>query len=454
MSYPKPTPEMLKWHDYEVGLFFHYDIEVFEPEWRWDRKGPLPDAKKWNPVHLDTDQWARTAAAAGARYALLTAKHGTGFCLWPTKVHDYHVGNAGVTRDVVGEFVASCRKYGIAPGLYYSLGGAHLTNLCTDESGVLDREKLNAALLAQLEELLVGYGPLCEIWFDGGVRRPEKGGPDIPGVVNRLQPNLVCFGGPPGVTNILRWSGSEQGVAVPECWSTAHWMDAPERDNVTCDSPGDPDDPLWAPVEVDIPSRDVLRAYCNGWMYIDGDERSTYSGDYLFSRYLTSVGRNANLLIGAVPNRQGLISEDQVSAFSSFGDIVRKRLGVHLGQSLNMIADEREAGRDAGQYPTLMEVWFDEPIDATFIEIQEDQSDGQKVLEWVAELRWPRDWCEKDRVDQWIPLAYGQSIGHKRIIQLNLLRGYAFRVRILKAREGAKLTALRVYGQRVYDQHK
>ena len=49
---------------------------------------------------LDTDQWVRTAVAAGARYALLTAKHGTGFCLWPTKVHDYHVGNAAVPRDV------------------------------------------------------------------------------------------------------------------------------------------------------------------------------------------------------------------------------------------------------------------------------------------------------------------------------------------------------------------
>ncbi len=114
----KPTPEMLKWHDYELGLFFHYDIEVFQPEWDFRNSEALPPASAWNPVMLDTDQWVRTAVAAGARYALLTAKHGTGFCLWPTKVHDYHVGNAAVPRDVVGEFVASCRKYGIEPGLY------------------------------------------------------------------------------------------------------------------------------------------------------------------------------------------------------------------------------------------------------------------------------------------------------------------------------------------------
>ena len=153
----KPTKEMLEWHDYELGVFFHYDIEVFQPEYSFGED--LIPASKWNPVKLDTDQWVRTAKAAGARYALITAKHGTGFCLWPTRFHDYHVGNASVTRDVVGEFVDSCRKYGIKPGIYYSLGSSHLDKICMGEDGQIDIKKKNDILLGQVEDCLFYTSP-------------------------------------------------------------------------------------------------------------------------------------------------------------------------------------------------------------------------------------------------------------------------------------------------------
>ena len=435
MTLAKPTAEMLEWHESELGVFFHFDMEVFAPEWKFG--DPIPDIQCWNPKKLDTDQWLRTAKAAGARYALLTAKHGTGFCLWPTKVHDYHVGNSAVPRDVVGEFVQSCHKYGIKPGLYYSLGGRYLSDLCTRKDGTLDRKKLNDLLLRQLEELITGYGPLFEIWFDGGILRPEKGGPDIPGLLKRIAPNLICFGGCPGITNVLRWSGSEQGVAVPECWSCAHYQTEPERDNVTPDSPGDPMDPVWAPVEVDMPVRDVMYAYKGGWMYHAMDADKTYSGEYLFQRYLTSVGRNANLLIGCVPDTDGLISEDQVDSFRSLGELVNRDLGVHAGMTETLLDSER------------MEVWFDGPVDAEYIELMEDQTEGQHVLEWVVETRWPAYWCTKDGLDRWVPLAQGQSIGHKRIIPLGKMRGYAFRVRILKSLPGMAMRSMRVYGRKV-----
>jgi len=103
-----------------------------------------------------------------------------------------------------------------------------------------------------------------------------------------------------------------------------------------------------------------------------------------------------------------------------------------------------------------MEVWFDDPVDAEFAEIMEDQSDGQKVLEWILETRWPAYWCTKDGMDQWIPIAQGKSIGHKRIIPIGHLRGYAFRVRILKSFDGAVLKSFRIFGKKVsmeYHEH-
>lgn len=141
------------------------------------------------------------------------------------------------------------------------------------------------------------------------------------------------------------------------------------------------------------------------------DADKTYSGEYLFQRYLTSVGRNANLLIGCVPDTDGLISEDQVDSFRSLGELVNRELGVHAGMTETLLDGER------------MEVWFDGPVDAEYIELMEDQTEGQHVLEWVVETRWPAYWCTKDGLDRWVPLAQGQSIGHKRIIPLGKMAG-------------------------------
>lgn len=434
MSNPKPTLEMLQWHDCEIGMFFHYDIETFDLDWRFGME-QLPDVSLWNPTKLDTDQWVRAAKSAGAKYALLTAKHCTGFCLWPTESYDYHVGNSPVPIDIVGEFISSCHKHGIKPGLYYSIGAEYIYNISKREDGSLDAEKRNQIIEMQLRELLTNYGPLFELWFDGGIPRVEDGYLDVVSIVNEIQPDSICFGGIPGMKNVLRWSGSEQGVVLEECWSTAHYEDEPGR-KVHCNTPGSPDDPIWAPVECDLPSRDVIYAYMGGWVDHPNDADKTYSSEYLFARYLTSVGRNANMLLGAVPNTQGLISEDQVESFIGFDNLVNSRLGVPVGQTFIQENDN-------------MAVWLDNPVDAAFIDIMEDQSEGQNILEWVVETRWPETWCVKDGLEHWIPIASGKSIGHRRILQLNHLNGYAFRVRILKAKPGAKLTRFAVYGKTI-----
>ena len=103
------------------------------------------------------------ARDAGMRYMILTSKHGTGFCLWPSKRTDYHVGNGPVKTDVVEAFVAACQKYGIKPGLYY--GGPTGLPGGSRAGGTFDKGEWPSYTtraqqeyrLAQVEELLTQW---------------------------------------------------------------------------------------------------------------------------------------------------------------------------------------------------------------------------------------------------------------------------------------------------------
>ena len=48
----------------------------------------------------------------------------TGFTLWNTASHDYSIAYTaykGGGQDVVADFVASCKKYNVRPGFFYSV---------------------------------------------------------------------------------------------------------------------------------------------------------------------------------------------------------------------------------------------------------------------------------------------------------------------------------------------
>ena len=108
---PLPTPAHLKWADMELGMFYHFDIPIFGG-------GRAPDPKRYNPAKLDTDQWMEAAKAYGAKYVVLTAKHGAGFMQWQSDIYPYGVKQAtwrDGKGDLVRDFVTSAREYGMLP---------------------------------------------------------------------------------------------------------------------------------------------------------------------------------------------------------------------------------------------------------------------------------------------------------------------------------------------------
>ena len=111
--------DFLNW---EFGVFFHFGIRTFYEGHRdWD--GKSMELSAFDPRELSCEEWIRTAHEAGAKYAVLVCKHHDGFANWPSAYTDYSVKNTPWKQgngDVVGEFVAACRKFGIKTGLYYS----------------------------------------------------------------------------------------------------------------------------------------------------------------------------------------------------------------------------------------------------------------------------------------------------------------------------------------------
>ena len=369
-----PTPEQRAWADLEIGVIIHMDVQTFAPDYDFRKqRGYTPPGAVFAPMELDTDQWVRCAKAAGAKCAVLVAKHCSGFCLWPTDTHDYSIKQSPWKNgkgDVVGDFFASCEKYGLKPGLYYSASCNAYYNV--DNPGKVlsgdpqEQEAYNAMVLAQLAELWTRYGPVFEIWFDGGCLPVEQGGPDIAALLHKLQPQAVVFQGPPGTKSLLRWVGNENGIAPEDCRATV--------------------DDVWSPAESDLPNRFAKKAYMGGWFWRAGEEHTVVPPEDLFGVYLKSVGRNTNMLVGMGIDDRGLFPVADAAAFAGFGKMVEQAFGKPVASLENVHG-----------YHYRLPL----PSVGKYLVLAEDISLGERVLAFQIN-----------------GTVAGRCIGHKRIIEL------------------------------------
>jgi alpha-L-fucosidase len=129
---PTPSAEQLHLLDNALSMFIHFSVCTFNDGCDGGQQNcqgsgaasrPYP-AASFNPSNVDTDQWARTAVAMGAKQACLTTHHSGGFALWPTRASNYSIlaSPFGATgRDIVREFVNSMRAHDVEPCFYIVL---------------------------------------------------------------------------------------------------------------------------------------------------------------------------------------------------------------------------------------------------------------------------------------------------------------------------------------------
>jgi len=103
----------------KFGMFIHFNMETYKGvQWVSGYQNPAD----FNPGgKIDTDAWADAARSAGMKYAILTAKHVSGFCLWDSKYTMYDVMNTNCPyqQDLVAQFIKSFKSRGLKVGLYY-----------------------------------------------------------------------------------------------------------------------------------------------------------------------------------------------------------------------------------------------------------------------------------------------------------------------------------------------
>jgi alpha-L-fucosidase len=161
--------------DAKFGLFVHWGMySLFERgEQVLFREHLAPSqysamAAGFRPAQYDPATWAEVAAAAGMKYAVLTAKHHDGYCLFDTATSDFSSVHTGPGRDLVAEYVEAFRGAGLKVGLYYSLADWRWPAYFAGPGAMPgDFARFIEYTHTQVRELCSNYGPLDLLWFDG-----------------------------------------------------------------------------------------------------------------------------------------------------------------------------------------------------------------------------------------------------------------------------------------------
>ena len=188
-------------------------------------QGKLNESSKvesFAPNLLNTTQWADVMVDLGAKGAILTAKHGCGFLLWPSnsKLPDgtrypYRVPD---DLNVLKQFQESMEERGIGHGFYYSLTNNFFLNVHSHVAGNasepplpgqvnVSQNEFESVALQQVTELWTQFGNLSEIWFDGGYTSDMAN--DLASVLKKHQPNAIGFGGEGISKSPTNWIGTE-----------------------------------------------------------------------------------------------------------------------------------------------------------------------------------------------------------------------------------------------------
>lgn len=323
--------KLKEWQDLKYGMFIHFGMSTYLGEELPDGNAPV-DA--YAPTDLDVAQWVRVAKDAGMNYAVLTAKHVAGHCLWPSEYTEYDISNNKENTDVVGEFVKECRKQGILPGLYYCSWDNHhrFFSLMPDKSEnyakalITPKESdLNLSpppyttslyqnfMTAQIDELLEKYSPLVEFWIDIPIILGNGYREFLYEHITEKYPNMVVVmnHGKKQVDNELVFMEDKAWptdvLTLERYYSEKHY------------------NPVWTikGEEIYFPAETCL-PIGNEWFWEDDDEVKAM--DDLVKIVESNLENKVNLLLNVPPDKTGKIPEKWIKPLMELKGKIKNKL--------------------------------------------------------------------------------------------------------------------------------
>jgi len=420
---PLPSPVQMQWQRAEYGVLISYDLHVFDGK-RYNqpqnRISPPEDYQIFHPDRLDTDQWIKAVRDGGGKFAILTITHETGFALYQSDVTPLSLKSLrwkDGKGDILADFVASCRKYGVLPGVYIGIRwNAWLGVYDFKVEGSSEFAKRRQAWYNRYceritEEILSKYGPLFFIWFDGGAHGPELGGADILPIAQRLQPGAIFYHNSQRAD--IRWGGSESGTVPYPSWSTfpfpySHSTNQPVifADDFKLLKTGDPLGKYYMPAMSDAPLRGAKGRH--EWFWEPNDESAIFSVDQLTRMYLGSVGHNSTLILGVTPDPDGLLPKADADTLLKF----RARLDRMFSKPV-----ARMDGRGL-----VLEMEIPKGAGFNMIDLGESLPEGQRIRSFIVEVR---------SRGKWRTVVSGTSVGYRFLHRLPMaMNGDRLRLRI------------------------
>ncbi|EAQ00457.1 hypothetical protein JNB_09799 [Janibacter sp. HTCC2649] len=440
LAHVVPSARQLAWQELEFYGFLHFGMNTMtDREWGDGTESPALFA----PETVDADDWVALCAEAGMSAVILTCKHHDGFALWPTRHSDHSVRSSpwrSGSGDLVREVAQACARAGLKFGIY-------LSPWDRAEKTYGEGTAYDDFYVAQLTELLTGYGPIFCVWLDGANgegpsgRRQEYDWDRYHRVVRALQPEAVISVCGPDV----RWCGNEAGHTRPDEWSVVPWelrsaeltaslsqqaddgafsraVRSADEDLGSREAlEGYPGEPVWYPAEVNTSIRP-------GWFHHDHEDAEVRSAHELFEIYRRSVGGNATLLLNVPPRRDGTIAAEDAVALRGLGALIRE-------WEASDIAGEAETTFSANSVGPCVTLRWPAEREVRAVVLKEDIRLGQRI-----------EGVEIHRVDgdERVLLATAGSVGYQRFIEFPPTRAQQIEVTITSSRATPMLAGVGV----------
>eukprot|EP00043_Microstomoeca_roanoka_P005657 m.57165 g.57165 ORF g.57165 m.57165 type:complete len:589 (-) comp13056_c0_seq1:244-2010(-) len=399
---PTPSQEQQDYMDMGLTQFMHFSVTTFGNIEHDCVNGACLPASEFNPTNMGpdeqnitaTDQWAMTAVAMGAGEICLTAHHEGGFCLWPSQYSNYTVMQSPYKHDIVKDFIASCKKYGIRPCFYI---GPNANGYFTQVLNYTATEFVEKQL-GMIREVLTEYGPISRLWWDhyldscGGLSEcpacTDSSDPNcfpaawqnFTELVRAIAPNTLLGTGP----DVAHSGGGETGVGDYPVWNAANSTQSPSFG---------PFGRIFFPREADA----TIQNPGDAWFW--KKDHAYWNASQIWQHYLLTVGRGENFILNLPPDTTGRIPQEYVNEAALFGNALRQTFNNPYGVQ----------GAMTSYCSVPLIVILNSTVAIDTVETREDLSQGQTIASYAIDVR-------DIHTNEWVSQPVnGQTVGNRVI---------------------------------------